>query len=314
MERRLGNKKVAMIFQGISANYKESIAMLNSAQLDEVKKLCHVVNEKLSYDLWSYICDTDSYTEDNPELDWMAIYVANHSIYRSYLSSGYIPSMSLGYSMGLITTAACNGAISFEDGLDILNGISRYRRKHSKQKENMAIIIGRTEHDIAETIAIKNLSDDVEISIVNNDDCITISGVDEAIEEIVNLSIEAGALQASKLNSPIAFHSRFTKDGIEELEAVIASINFRDLEVPILSVYNQKLLYKGTEAKQEIIRNMYSKMEWMKTLNNAAERGAEVFADVSTDGSLTKLSRLVLDEHEFITLNKLNRLLDKLKI
>src|SRR5690625_4664234 len=106
MERRQGNTKVAMIFQGISANYKESITMLNSAQLDEVKKLCHIVNKKLSYDLWSYICDTDNYTEDKPELDWMAIYVANHSIYRAYISEGYMQYMFLVYSMCLITITA----------------------------------------------------------------------------------------------------------------------------------------------------------------------------------------------------------------
>lgn len=314
MEQNIANKKVAMIFQGISANYKESFATLNSAQINEIKKLCHVVNEKFSYDLWTYICDTKNYTDDNPVMDWMAIYVANYSIYQSYLAARYVPCMSLGYSMGLITAVACNGAISFEDGLDILDGISRYKRNHSKQKENMAIIIGRAERDIAETIVKENLSDSVEISIVNNDDCITISGADEAVDRIVCINQAAGAFKASKLNTSIAFHSRYAKDGMEELEEVLAAIHIRDLEIPILSVYSQKLLYNGTELKRELIRNMYCKMDWMKTLNDATSRGSEVFADVSTDASLTKLSRLVLDEHEFVTLSKLNRYLEKVKI
>lgn len=313
MELNLADRKVAMIFQGFSANYKESFAMLNSVQLNEIKNLCNVVNEKLSYDLWTYIHDTDNYTDDNQVMDWLAIYVANYSIYKAYLVTGYLPTMSLGYSMGLITAVACNGAISFEDGIDIFNCISKYKRKHSKQKENMAVIIGRTEQEVAETIAKENLSDSVEVSIVNNEDCITISGMDEAVEQIVRINQDAGALKASKLNSSIAFHSRYAIDGIEELEEVLSEINFKDLEIPILSVYSQKLLYHGTELQEELIKNMYSKMEWMKTLNETSSRGIEVFADVSMDGSLTKLSRLVLDEHEFITLNKLNRNFQKIK-
>ncbi|WP_026906945.1 ACP S-malonyltransferase [Paucisalibacillus globulus] len=309
-----GNRNAAMLFQGISANYKESFATLSKAQLDEIKQYSQVVQEIYSFDLWSYICDRDYYTENNPVMDWMAIYAANHSIYQSYLDAGFIPSMSLGYSMGVITAIACNGAISFEEGLEVLTGISKYKEKHTKLKENMAILIGRTDVEVTETIVHENLLDHVDVSIINNDDCITISGTDEAVEQIVRVNIEAGALKAFKLNSSIAFHSHYAKDGIQDLEAVLDGILFKDIKVPILSVYSQEPLYHGSELKQEVIRNMYSKMDWMNTLQVATNRGVNAFIDVSTDASLTKLSRLVLDEHEFITIRKLNRMLNKVNI
>jgi hypothetical protein len=122
----------------------------------------------------------------------------------------------------------------------------------------------------------------VYAAIDNNDDCVTISGIETGVDSILSLCIAS-----------------FTN--------FINSLEVKDLPIPVFSVFDHQMIDSSTKLKAELIRNMSAAMLWRTTIMAIKDMGIEDFAEIGLDGGLTNLSRLIDLDLRFTTIKKINR-------
>ncbi|WP_051287073.1 ACP S-malonyltransferase [Paenibacillus taiwanensis] len=305
----LSHKQLAFLFQGVGANYQHFLDKFEEAQLNTLRHYCCTVKEELEIDLLAHLFPASEMNQmeyDKMFCDWIAIYTCDYIVYQQYVDAGIKPAIMVGYSMGLITAMACSKSISFAAGLHMLRVIYDYP-KGAAVSYSMGVIVGKTNDEIRALIAQCAAEKDVYIASENNDTCLVISGIQNSVSQVLTIAEQEGAIKASTINTPYAFHSPFAARGIDRFVKLVEETSISDGEVPILSVFTQTLLQNASHLKQELIKNMASPMNWNASILALGKMGIENFVEVSLDDSLTKISKMIHLEYEFMTYKKFKR-------
>lgn len=302
---QLSNENLAFLFQGVGSEYQKFLYLLGEEEKERLEKYCSIVNKEIKLDLWNYLfnCSLEKY--DKLFSDWIAIYTCDYIVYESYINFNIKPKILAGYSMGLITAMACGRSISFEDGLHMLLNIYEYPKHSSRKEEAMAVIIGMNFKEVENIIKKNNLNEEVDIASENSEYCIVISGIKSSIIKVMKIAEDEGAIKVKKIEVPYAFHSHYAENGIETYIELVNKISVKDSITPIISVFNQEILQNAFDLKKELIRNMSGRMYWKKSVEKIINMGISSFVEVSLDNSLTKISKLINSDCEFLTYKKL---------
>lgn len=304
---KAARQRRAFLFQGVGADYRDRLDMLDEEQLDALKHYCSAVKDEIGIDLHAYLFQSREMESDGLFYDWIAIYTCDYIVYRQYADAGIKPAIMIGYSMGLITAMACGRSIAFADGLRLLRTIYEYPKGYAGEC-GMGVIVGKTYDEVNRLIAKGAKENDVYIASENNETCLVLSGIRSSIERVLRIAEREGAIKASAINTPYAFHSPYAAMGIERLVDLVEETSVRDGEIPIVSVFTQTAIQSASDLKDELIKNMASAMNWSAAIQKAGELGIESFVEVSLDDSLTKISRMVDLRFEFLTYKKFMRL------
>lgn len=304
----LPNADYAFLFQGVGTEYKKVLNLLDSNQRKLLKNYCTIVNTEIELDLWGYLFDNIATKYDIAFIDWIAIYTIDNIVYETYINANLKPKALIGYSMGLITGLSCAKSISFESGLQMLSIIYQYPFCAFRNGEAMAVIIGLSYSDVICLIKNNHYENSIGIACENNEFCILISGNGSDVKDIMSIAENEGALKVKRVNSPFAFHHNYAKKGIEPLEQFVDHLVVSDSQIPIISTFNQKLLHSSYDLKNELVKNMYSQMWWKKSIEKAIEMGISNFVEVSLEDNITKFSKLINSNCNFITYKKLSKM------
>ena len=300
MDRVLDGKS-AFLFQGIGVKYKNFISVFDESQFNELEKYSKIIKSELDIDLWSYANKNTNSEDDDEFLEWILIYTCDCIVYKAYIEKGIKPEILVGYSMGVITAMVCADSLSFENGLSLLDGIYKYPIQSKRSEEAMATIIGLDYDNIFQIIEDVNLEEYVEIASENSEHCIVIAGIRNAVNKIMELAEEEGAVKVIKLNTQYAFHSSFARIGMEILENLIKNMKINKSKVPIMSIFTQNIIKYEEELRNELIINMYTSMKWKDSILKLGDMGINKFFEVTLNDSLTKMSKIIDLEYKFIT-------------
>jgi malonyl CoA-acyl carrier protein transacylase len=303
----LYNKDYAFLFQGVGSDYREFLNNLNEKQLESLHKYCDLALKEINLELSKYLFNNSKNCFDETFNSWIAIYTIDCIIFYTYKESGLMPKYMIGYSMGLITAMTCGGSITYESGLKILQKIYEYPQNANRNNESMATIIGKKIDEVENIISNLNANNYVNIASENNEQCIVISGKENYIERILQIAENEGAIKAIKINTPYAIHSPYSKEGIEEFNDILDKVKIENLEIPVFSVFNQNILKTPSKLRNELIKNMYTPMNWKDTIIKIKNYNINNFVEVSLEDSLTKISRLIDMNYKFITYRKFLR-------
>lgn len=304
----LTQKKSAFLFQGVGPEYQKFLHLLNDSGKDLLKHYCSLANSVIGLDLYGYLFGDEKNQYDKMFNDWIAIYTCDYIVYQQYEAFGLKPSMLLGYSMGLITAMVCSQSVSYVDGLKMLLCIYEYPQMAFRKDEKMAVIVGMTSDDVENMIQKNHLEDHVSIASENNEYCIIISGIGQWVEKAMALAELAGALKVRDINAPYAFHSKHASKGIEVYASMVEKIHVTDSEIPIISSFDQSVLTKAEDLKKELVKNMSGRMYWKTSIETAVQMNAKCFVEVSLADYVTKYSKVIDRESEFMTYKKLLKL------
>lgn len=299
------NAKYAFLFQGVGTSYRDYLHLLDQDQKEELQQYSMITKKELDLDLWGYLFDAKSTGYDPLFCDWISLYTIDQIVYHTYLQMGLCPDIFLGYSMGLITAMVCGEALSYAQGLHMLLSIYEYPRHAFRRDETMAAIIGMTCKDVDIIIGEYNLADDVEIAIENNEHCIVVSGLKKGVYKVMNHAEEKGALKVKEVNSPYAFHSTHAAQGIEHFANFVEKVPVGHCVVPIMSCFDQEIIWQSDDLKHQLVRNMTGRMDWTSSITKIGASGIQNFVEVSLNDSLIKFSRTIDKKCQFMTYKKI---------
>lgn len=216
------------------------------------------------------------------------------------LGDEFKPDMTAGHSLGEFSALVAAGALSFEDGLQLVSKRAKAMQKACEAKPStMAAIIGLPDEKVAEICAsIEN-----EVVVCANYNCpgqIVISGTIPGIDAACEKLQAAGAKRALKLKVGGAFHSPLMESARTELAAAIEVAHFSE---PVCPVYQNVSTVAETEPakiKANLIAQLTNPVHWTQSVQNMIADGADHFIELGPGTVLqhliAKISKDVITE------------------
>ena len=213
------------------------------------------------------------------------------------LGKTFKPDMVAGHSLGEFSALVAAGALTFEDGLNLVSQRAQAMQKACEIKPStMAAVLG-LEDDVVEKIC----EDTEGVVVAANYNCpgqLVISGEVEAINRACEAMKEAGARRALVLPVGGAFHSPMMEPAREELAAAIENTTFSKPNCPIYQNVTASAITDEDEIKANLISQLTAPVRWTQSVQQMIEDGAKHFTEVGPGKVLQGLVRKINREAE----------------
>jgi [acyl-carrier-protein] S-malonyltransferase len=251
--------------------------------------------------------DDIRFTEDELRSQ-LITYIFSCSLSDVLLKKDIQPDIMAGYSMGLYATLFTGGSISFEQGVELINKaflISKSAIGHIQSA--MGSIIGLTSNEIEELIIQRKST--VEIANTNSVHSHLVTGPETDVHKLLDNARELGALNVSLLRVSTPYHSRMLKSTENEFrEYIVQKMKIKASRFPIVSSIDQQLLTSPDQICDELIKNLYTRINWMATFSKLRALGIDQFIECGAGKSLHKIGRFISGEFTIYPMNKVSNL------
>lgn len=293
-----GNLESAIIFPGCGIKYLGN-------ELEILKSLGYEINDFFnraeavsSFDRDVFLEVTDGNFSDELQGQF-ATYMYSCAISDLLSKQGFVCNCSAGYSMGLYAALYHTGAVSFEDGLRLIeNAYMCIKRNVCDRDFSAAVIMGLTINIIEKLM--EKFSNEVEVINENNEISIVISGVTTGVKSVMDAALKEGALKIVKLPISIPYHSSFTRTASEEFRLILSDIKISYPECQLISCIDQKVLKTPGQIKNALEKNISHAINWKKTFENILKNGTTSFIECGPGESLSKISQFIDGKYSIV--------------
>lgn len=287
--------KFAFFFPGQGS---QSVGMMQGlAALKPVRDTFAEATDILGQDFWHMV------SEPNEELNLTTntqplMLIAGVATWRAWLENARAqPKIMAGHSLGEYTALVAAGAISFAQALPLV----RYRAEvmQSAVAEGvgaMAAILGM-EDDAVRAVCIEAAQGEVlEAVNFNSPGQVVIAGHKAAVERGMEAAKAKGAKRALLLPVSVPSHCALMKPAAEKLAQYLENVIVDTPRVPVLHNADVASYNDAASIKQALVRQLYSPVRWVETVNNIAQQGILQAAECGPGKVLTGLNkRIVVD-------------------
>ncbi|HIY75469.1 MAG TPA: ACP S-malonyltransferase [Candidatus Sphingobacterium stercorigallinarum] len=282
--------KTAYVFPGQGAQFVGMGKDLYE-QHEQAKALFESANDILGFRITDLMFGGTEEDLKQTKVTQPAIFL--HSvILAKMLGDGFKPAMVAGHSLGEFSALVAAGALSFENGLDLVAKRANAMQKATESQPGaMAAILALSDVVVEEICA--EIDDVVVPANYNCPGQLVISGSIAGVDAACEKLLEAGAKRALKLNVGGAFHSPLMESAKQELQAAIEGV---DIHVPICPVYQNvdAIPYQEpTVIKENLIAQLTGAVRWTQTMETMLRDGATQFIEVGPGNVLQGLVKKV---------------------
>ncbi|MCA0154152.1 ACP S-malonyltransferase [Winogradskyella vincentii] len=213
------------------------------------------------------------------------------------IGDNFKPDMVAGHSLGEFSALVANGALTFEDGLNLVSQRAQAMQKACElQPSTMAAVLG-LDDDIVEKVCAMTEG----VVVAANYNCpgqLVISGEIEAINKACETLKEEGARRALVLPVGGAFHSPMMEPAREELASAIENTNFSKPNCPIYQNVTASAITDENEIKGNLISQLTAPVRWTQSVQQMVADGATHFTEVGPGRVLQGLVKKIHKEAE----------------
>jgi len=206
--------------------------------------------------------------------------------------------MSAGLSLGEYTALVFAGALTFEDGLKVVQ-----RRGEAMQAAADATPSGMVSLLLLERKQVEEICEQVTregraeagIMRIANYLCpgnIVVSGGKGACERVAALAEQAGG-KTVPLTVAGAFHTEIMRPADARLAEALSTVNVQVPRIPVYSNVDAKTHENPDEIRQILVRQVVSPVLWEDCVRNMQAAGADQFYEVGPGKVLRGLMKLI---------------------
>lgn len=210
--------------------------------------------------------------------------IVTHSIAATKLVKNIEPKYTAGHSLGEFSALIKAGALSFEDGLKLVQLRGELMQKAGEEnKGTMAAIIGLDTIKIIDVCRDASEFGIVQVANFNSPGQIVISGSVEGVQQAMKLAKERGAKMAKELVVHGAFHSPLMESAKEDFEVALDYTEFRKVKIPVYTNVHAKPITQDTDLefiKETLYDQLTSSVRWDESVVNMINDGAKEFIEL----------------------------------
>jgi [acyl-carrier-protein] S-malonyltransferase len=280
----------AFVFPGQGAQYSGMGKDMYEAN-DQAKEMFHRADEILGFEISKLMFEGSDEDLKQTKVTQPAIFL--HSVILSRLmGDSFAPDMVAGHSLGEFSALVANGALSFEDALQLVYQRALAMQKACEMKPStMAAILG-----LEDAVVEKICSNTEGVVVAANYNCpgqLVISGEIEAIDRACEKLTEAGARRALKLQVGGAFHSPLMEPAREELAAAIENTTFHNPKCPVYQNVTALPESDPEQIQRNLVAQLTAPVRWTQTMQNMISDGLTEVIEVGPGKVLQGLFKKV---------------------
>jgi [acyl-carrier-protein] S-malonyltransferase len=200
------------------------------------------------------------------------------------------PAFVAGHSLGEYSALVAADALEFADALKLVRERGRVMKAAGEKTPGaMAALIG------IDTAALESVCAETSAQIANYNapGQIVISGEKDALNRAVELAKTRGAKRAIVLAVSIASHSRLMENAAREFANAVAGTPMRAPKMPVISNVTAQPLTSIEEIRHELVAQLTSSVQWIKTIEYIAAQGMTKFIEIGPKDVLAGLIRRI---------------------
>lgn len=200
------------------------------------------------------------------------------------------PAFVAGHSLGEYTALVAAGALSFADGLRLVQERGRLMQQAGEARPGaMAAILGLQEDAVAAICRDAG----AELCNFNAPGQIVVGGAVEAVEAAMSLALERGARRGVRLNVSGAFHTSFMQPAVDGMRAAVADSAFKDADIPVVANTSGEPVASANELRDELIKQLAQPVQWQRSVEFMANQGVDRVIEFGPGRVLTGLVRRI---------------------
>ncbi len=217
------------------------------------------------------------------------------------------PAYMAGHSLGEYTALAAAKVLDFSTTVHLARERGRLMQEAGlKQSGGMVAIIG-LEEDILTDVCNKT---NTCIANFNSPGQMVISGPMENMPQAAELAQARGATRVIPLQVSGAFHSPLMQPAQQGLSEIIAGIEFRDPDVPIVGNTTAQPLTSAGQLKEELNRQLCNPVQWQQTIEFMISNGVSIFYELGPAKVLAGLNKRINKEITTHNISDVNSIKD----
>jgi [acyl-carrier-protein] S-malonyltransferase len=211
-----------------------------------------------------------------------------HSVIKAFTAGdAFQPHAVAGHSLGEFSALVAAGALTFEDGLRLVQKRA-LAMQHACEISpgTMAAIVGLDDAAVEKICKESN-----GLVVAANYNCpgqLVISGSLEGVEDAVARCKAAGVRTAVMLQVGGAFHSPLMEIAKADLEEAIINTPFKSPTCPIYQNVNAEPQTNARVIKKNLIAQLTSPVLWTQTIQNMLRDGITHFTEVGGTGTVLR--------------------------
>jgi len=230
-----------------------------------------------------------------------AILTVSIAALRALESSGIRPDVVAGHSLGEYSALVAAGSLDFADAVTAVRRRGQFMQEAVPPGEGgMAALLGLGDDVVEEICRQASESGVCSPANLNSPGQIVIAGHRAAVERAVLLSKEKGVKRAVMLAVSAPFHCELMRPAALRLEPFLNDIEFRDLQVPLVTNAEASMIESGAEARRCLIAQMDSPVRWSESIKLLVDRGVKTFVEVGPGKVLSGLIRQISRESRLL--------------
>lgn len=209
-----------------------------------------------------------------------------------------------GHSMGEFTAAVATGAITFEEGLLLVQERARLMDEAGRENPGgMASIIGLQEQHIQEICSKSSDQGYVGIATQNCEGHTVISGDLPSLHKAMDLAQESGARTVITLPISIASHSPLMEKASISMKTLLKQTPLKNPSTPLIGNVNGDVLRSKEDVYIELRDQLTESVRWEQCVQQIGKMDADMVFEVGPGSVLTKLARRIDKTQKVISLS-----------
>jgi [acyl-carrier-protein] S-malonyltransferase len=296
---------IGILFPGQGS---QSIGMLKDlrSSYSIVSDIFEEASDLLSCDLWKITKNGPDSKINDTEFTQPIMLCAAYSVWKVWnYEGGEIPIFMAGHSFGEYTALCAAESLKFKDAIKLVKRRAICMKDSPKGK--MSAVIGISYQDLNDVYEQSGLSD-VSIANINAPGQIVISGSSQGVDKLSELLASSGAKKVVPLPVSVAAHSILMFDQSEIYKQYVNSVNFLKPNVSIVNNVDVKTQYTDVLIKDALIRQMYSPVRWVETIEFIEQQGVDLLLELGPGKVLTSFNKRIDNSIKSLSVSDCNSL------
>jgi [acyl-carrier-protein] S-malonyltransferase len=223
-----------------------------------------------------------------------ALFATSLAVTELARGRGLVPRLVAGHSLGEYTAAVVAGALSAEDGMQLVALRGRLMAAvQSDRPGAMAAIMGLAPERVESLCRQVSSLGVVTPANLNTPTQIVCSGEEDAVLALIEEAERAGADRAVRLQVGAAFHTELMEPVQQHMQEAVADVTWSEPVTPLVANADGEVKRTGQAVRDALVRQITTPVRWVDCVRTLRREGCEAFLELGSGRTLSALIRQI---------------------